>query len=279
MTGGNRVVLTGTGVPVPDPERAGAGTLVEIDGVRIQVDAGRGTVARLTAAMASVQTLDVVLLTHHHSDHLVGLADLVLSRWLAGAHHTTIVAPAGPTARFAARLLDPWQDDIAVRIEHADHDGPPAVDVVDFEATSSPAEVWRSGDVVVTAVAVHHEPVRPAVAYRVDGASGSVVVSGDTMVCDEVEALAAGADVLVHEVRLRSFADAAVGTHYEPIAAYHADAIDLGASAERSGVARLVLTHFIPPPIDGYEPFVAEVRDGGFTGELVAGDDLTTVAW
>ena len=276
---GNRVVLTGTGVPVPDPDRAGAGTLVELDGVRIQVDAGRGTVQRLTAAMAPVQTLDVVLLTHHHSDHLVGLADLVLSRWLANAHNTTIVAPAGPTARFAAGVLDQWQDDIAVRIEHAGHDGAPTVAVQAFDAGPTPTEVWRSGAVAVSAVAVHHEPVRPAVAYRIDGPSGSVVVSGDTAVCGEVEALAAGADVLVHEVRLRSFAEAAVGTHYEPIAAYHADAIDLGASAERAGVGRLVLTHFIPPPIDGYEPFVDEVRRGGFTGELVAGDDLTTVAW
>ena len=33
----------------------------------------------------------------------------------------------------------------------------------------------------------------------------------------------------------------------------------------------------IPPPLDGYEPFVAEVRRGGFTGELVAGPDLTEV--
>jgi ribonuclease Z len=78
---------------------------------------------------------------------------------------------------------------------------------------------------------------------------------------------------------LRSFAEAVVGTHYEAIAAYHADAVDLGAAAARAGVRRLVLTHFIPLPIDGYEPFVDEVRRGGFTGELVAGDDLTTVTW
>lgn len=275
----NRVVLTGTGVPVPDPHRAGAGTLVELDDVRLQVDAGRGTVQRLTAAMAPVQTLDVVLLTHHHSDHLTGLADLVLTRWLGGAHTTTIVAPAGPTSRFAAEVLDQWSDDIAVRIEHADHDGPPAVEVVEFDAADVPQEVWRAGDVVVSAVSVHHEPVLPAVAYRIDAPSGSVVVSGDTAVCDEVERLAAGADVLVHEVRLRSFAEAVVGTHYEPIAAYHADAVDLGACAQRAGVGRLALTHFIPPPVDGYEPFLDEVRSGGFTGELVAGDDLTTIAW
>jgi ribonuclease Z len=276
----NRVVLTGTGVPVPDPARAGSGTLVDIDGVRLQVDAGRGTVLRLAGAQVPLPSLDAILLTHHHSDHLVGLADLVLSRWLAGGHRTTIVAPGGPTARFAAGVLDQWQDDIAVRIAHAGHDGAPTVEVVAFDATTSPGEVWRSGDVTVTAVAVHHEPVLPAVAYRIDGPTGSVVVSGDTRVCAEVEALAAGADALVHEVRLRSFADAVVGTHYEAIAAYHADAVDLGAAAQRTGVARLVLTHFIPPPsADGYAPFIEEVRQGGYTGELVAGDDLTTVTW
>lgn len=275
----NRVVLTGTGVPVPDPERAGAGTLVELDGVRLQVDAGRGTVMRLTGSITPVASLDAVLLTHHHSDHLVGLADLVLTRWVAGAHTTTIVAPEGPTSRFATGLLDQWQDDIAVRIEHADHGGPPEVDVVAFEAPAGPTEVWRSGEVTVTAVSVHHEPVLPAVAYRIDGPGGSVVVSGDTAVCDEVEALAEGADVLVHEVRLRSFAEAVVGTHYEAIAAYHADAVDLGGLAQRAGVGRLVLTHLIPPPVDGYEPFVEEVRRGGFAGELVAGPDLTTVTW
>lgn len=275
----NRVVLTGTGVPVPDPERAGAGTLVELDGVRLQVDAGRGTVMRLAGAMTPPQSIDVVLLTHHHSDHLTGLDDLVLTRWIGGAHVTTIVAPEGPTSRFAAGILDPWQDDIAVRVAHADHDGPPAVDVVTFTAGPSPIEVWRSGDVAVTAVSVHHEPVLPAVAYRIDGSSGSVVVSGDTQVCAEVEALAEGADVLVHEVRLRSFAEAVVGTHYEAIAAYHADAVDLGAAAQRAGVGHLVLTHFIPPPAEGYEPFVEEVRSGGFTGDLVAGPDLTTVTW
>ena len=275
----NRVVLTGTGVPVPDPERAGAGTFVEIDGVRIQVDAGRGTVMRLAGAMVPLPSIDAVLVTHHHSDHLTGLADLALTRWIGGGHVTTIVAPSGPAARFAEGLLDEWSDDIDVRVEHAGHDGPPSLEVVAFDPPSTPTEVWRKGDVTVTAMSVHHEPVLPAVAYRIEGPSGSVVVSGDTQVCDEVEQLASGADVLVHEVRLRSFAEAAVGTHYEHIAEYHADAVDLGASAERAGVAHLVLTHFIPPPTRGYDEFVAEVRQGGYTGDLVAGPDLTTVAW
>lgn len=275
MTG--RVVLTGTGVPVPDPERAGAGTLVQLGGVTLQVDAGRGTVNRLVGALVQPQQIDVVLLTHHHSDHLTGLADLVLTRWIAGAHRTEIVAPAGPTARFAETLLDQWADDIAVRLEHGRHGEPPTVAVQAFEPTADPTLVWHHGDVRVSAVAVHHEPVLPAVAYRIDGPDGSLVVSGDTVVCPEVEQFAAGADVLVHEVCLRAFTEAAAGSRFDAIARYHADAVDLGAMAQRAGVARLVLTHFIPPPVDGYGAFVDEVRQGGFTGELIAGPDLTEV--
>src|SRR4029079_8301920 len=118
-----------------------------------------------------------------------------------------------------------------------------SVALVAFAAGSEPVEVWRSGDVVVSAIAVHHEPVLPAVAYRIDGPSGSVVVSGDTRVCPEVERLAAGVDVLVHEVCLRAFAQAMADTHYGTIAEYHADAVALGASAERGGVKTLDINH------------------------------------
>ena len=127
---------------------------------------------------------------------------------------------------------------------------------------------------------MHHEPVAHAVAYRVDGPDGAVVVSGDTIVCDEVEALARGAEVLVHEIFLRSLTEATRSSaHLQKLAAYHADGVDLGAMAARSGVPRLLLTHLIPPPGDDYDEFVAEVRAGGFEGEVIVGPDLTSVAF
>jgi ribonuclease BN (tRNA processing enzyme) len=62
--------------------------------------------------------------------------------------------------------------------------------IEEFAASSRPEVVWAHGDVVVSSIAVHHELVVPAVAYRVDHPRGAVVVSADTRVCDEIAMIA-----------------------------------------------------------------------------------------
>ena len=108
-----------------------------------------------------------------------------------------------------------------------------------------------------------------------------MVISGDTRVCDEVEHLSRGADVLVHEAcRTTKLAGAIAGSSFETIFSYHADTVPLGGMAERAGVPHLLLTHLIPPPADaeGSEAFAADVREGGYTGRVTVGEDLTTVS-
>lgn len=271
------VTLTGTGTPLPVPGRAGPGTLLRCGEWTGQVDAGRGTVLRLAELGVRCPQIGLLALTHYHSDHLVGVADLVLTRWVQGGNDPLVVlAPEGPTSRFAHRVLDIWADDIEVRQLHARRPAPPPLDIRSFDAPAEPTVVWRSGDVEISAVAVRHEPVEAAVAYRFDMADGAVVVSGDTRVCPEVERLAAGAQVLVHEA-CRSEAVRARGKDY--IAEYHADTVHLGTMAERTGVATLVLTHLEPAPLTEHDvnAFAEDVRRGGFTGNLIVGEDLTTV--
>ena len=105
------VTLTGTGVPIPAPGRAGAGALVRCGDVALQFDAGRATTTRLVDAGVPPHALTALLLTHVHSDHVVDLADVVITRWIEQQLHPsgplTIVAPEGATARFARRVLDP----------------------------------------------------------------------------------------------------------------------------------------------------------------------------
>ena len=139
--------------------------------------------------------------------------------------------------------------------------------------------MWTSagGEVIVRAVAVHHEPVEDAVGYRVDTPDGAVVISGDTRVCDEIEALCAGAAVLVHEAcRTTRLHDVVAGTVFERIFSYHADTVALGAMAQRAGVPHVVLTHLIPPPAtpEDEAAFADDLRAGGYTGRVTVGADL-----
>lgn len=277
------VVLTGTGTPNPDPRRAGPGTLIRVGARAFQVDAGRATVLRLAAVVSELTSIERVLLTHHHSDHLTGLADLVLTRWTMEFPEAPlpILAPEGATADFARRLLDVWAPDIATRAGYEVEAPPPRVQVEAFSASSEPAVVWRDDTVTISAVAVHHEPVDPAVAYRIDGPDGAVVVSGDTRACDEVARLAAGADVLVHEVFRTRMLERVLeqSARIRKVAAYHADSVEVGRVAARAGVKVLVLTHLIPGPTTSKleASFAKDARDGGFGGEVLVGRDLDRV--
>lgn len=116
------VILTGTGVPHPMAGRAGAGALVRCGDIALQFDAGRATVLRLMEAGTPPHALAAVFVTHVHSDHVVDLADVAMTRWvqqqLATSGPLVVVAPEGPTARFVRRMLEPCDDDPALREAH-----------------------------------------------------------------------------------------------------------------------------------------------------------------
>lgn len=267
-----RVTLTGTAGPQASAERAQAGTLVSTGDMLLQFDAGRGTVMRLTELGVQLPQLTALFITHHHSDHLLDLADVVHTRWMHRGGALEIVVPEGPASRFCERVLEPWDEDLRGRMQFQGREDYPVVNVSAFQAASSPAIVWKQDDVSVSSVRVHHGNVEPSVAYRVETADGVVVISGDTVVCSEMEQLAVGADALVHSV-LRSPPGDRDGRP-----AIHADSVQLGAMARRIGVRTLMLTHLLPPPHDDSDlnAFVADAREGGFEGEVVIGPDLTS---
>jgi ribonuclease Z len=279
------ITLTGTGVPHVSPGRAGPGVLVRHGDTALQFDAGRGTVLRLVEAGSACHQLAAMFLTHVHSDHVIDLADVVMTRWIEGTLHPSgplpIVAVEGLATRFAAVMLEPYSDDIAMRVEHVQPTGPEVL-VKGFALPTDPTEVWRSeaGDVRVEAMAVHHEPVLEAVAFRVTTTDGVVVISGDTRVCDEMRDFARHADVLVHEAcRATALAPLTKGTPFEHIFDYHADSRQLGRLAAEAGVRHLVLTHLIPAPstAEDEDGFVQDIRAGGYLGPLTVGHDLFTI--
>lgn len=149
-----------------------------------------------------------------------------------------------------------------------------------------PVEIYPVDDagVRISAILVQHAPVFPALAYRVDTPSGSVVFSGDTGPCDNVVRLAAGADYLVHEViDVDSIAGrVAKLPNRESIINHltesHTSPEDAGRVAARAGVKTLVLSHLVPG--DGEiaeEKWEARARSE-FDGDVVCGVDLDQFA-
>lgn len=276
-----RVVITGTGIPAPlDPGRAGAGVLVHTDDLVLQFDVGRATTLRIAALGLACTDVSAVFLTHHHSDHLIGLDDLLMTRWFddpGPGGHLAIICPGGPCVRFCERMLDRWDDDLAVRRANEHQQTGPKPLVKSFEAASTPQTIWRADAVSVRAVTVHHEPVIPSVAYRVCTPAGDIAISGDTRVCDEFTELARGAQVVIHEAMCTELLPE--DPEWLPVIEYHADAAQLGEMAAVLQTPVLMLTHLLPPPrtVAEEQLYARRVRAGGFRGELVVGRDLDCV--
>jgi ribonuclease Z len=273
------VIITGTGTPMITVDRAGPGCLVRYGDINLQFDAGRNTAARLLAAGVTVGELTAVFLTHYHSDHVVGLQDIVLSHWVsdfADKHERLdVVAPNGPSTRYLERMLAPWDDDLEVRALHSPRSPDPKMDIVGFDVPDHPVEVWSKGDVRVLAGQVRHEPVIGAVGYRIETPDGTVTITGDTKVCPEVAALAGGSDIVVYEAMRIDF----VQPGLRHIGSYHADTPEIGKQMEELGVARLMLTHLIPQPAneEDKQGFVDDLRGAGYTGEIIVCDDLSSM--
>lgn len=134
--------------------------------------------------------------------------------------------------------------------------------------------------VTVSAVLAQHAPVFPALGYRFDTPQGSVVFSGDTGPCENIVRLAHGADILVHEIidlelltgRLTHLPNHETVRHQ--LARSHSAPADVGATATKSGVKTLVLSHLVPGEYSNSEAeWEAKVRPY-FDGEIVCGVDL-----
>lgn len=269
------IVLTGTGSPLPDADRAGPSTLVKADDTHILVDAGRGVVMRMAGAGSLPGLLAGVLITHLHSDHVCALNDVITTHWVMtqGAAVLRVFGPVG-TGEFVERQLHALEADIGYRIAH--HDvltNPPWVEVTELE----PGDSFALGEVVITTAATEHAPVRPTIGYRLAHGGSTVALVGDTIPCAGVDELARDADLYVQTVIRRDIVEAIGHPMMQDILDYHSGVVEAAQTAARVGARRLALTHMVPAPTaEQYPEWIARAAEH-YGGEIIIGDDLTTI--
>ena len=281
-----QIVILGTGTPIPDPDRSGPAVVITVDSVAYLFDAGVGTVRRAAAAgRKGVKAFapsnpngqpsprfDRVFLTHLHSDHTLGLADVIFTPWIQG--RTTPLDIYGPpgTSRLVNGILDGNTEDITERL-HA-FGGPPTDGWKGIVHEISEGVVYQDSRVTINAFAVPHADWKFAFGYRIKTPDRVIVISGDARATPVIAQQCRGCDVLIHEV----YSDAGFATIPKVRQAYHSrahtSATQLGDIATEAKPGLLILIHQLFFGSSD-ETLLAEVRSR-FKGRVVSARDLDT---
>ncbi|HTS76356.1 MAG TPA: MBL fold metallo-hydrolase [Bryobacteraceae bacterium] len=268
-----RLILLGTGTPNPEPDHSGPAVAI-VSGTSVYiVDAGPGVVRRAAQAGIGMDQLTRVFITHLHSDHTVGLPDLIFTPAVTGRREPLeIYGPPG-LRPMVSHIMKAWTKDMQIRL----HGLEPAVKEAYIVHTHEikPGEIYSDATARVSAIAVSHGSWKYAYGYRFDVGGKVIVISGDTTFSENLIAAAQGCDILVHEFYSQKGWESRTPDWQHYHAAFHTSAPDVGKLATRVQPKKLVLYHELPmgqPP----EEVLREVRQY-FHGEVIYGKDLSVI--
>lgn len=282
----SRVVMLGTGTPNPTPERMGPCAAVIVDGQAYLVDFGVGLVRRAAEMTArGIEALAAAkltrgFLTHLHSDHTLGLPDLILTPWvLKRSEPLKLFGPAG-TEAMVDHLLKAYAVDIQSRqdgLEQANQVG------IQVEVTEiDEGVVYQDERVTVEAFRVNHPPFE-AYGYKFTCPDKVIVFSGDTTPTDNIIQWAQGCDILVHEVFSAKGVKRRSPVWQKYHTSVHTSSVQLGELASQIKPRTLVLNHqlFFRVPdeegqvisaLDREREMIREIQQN-YRGEVISARD------
>jgi ribonuclease BN (tRNA processing enzyme) len=272
---GIAVQVLGSGGPELQDKRASSSYLVWEDGqARALIDAGGGSALRFGESGATMSQLDVILFSHLHVDHSGDFPVLVKSSWFEDRKRALpVYGPPGneyfpSTTEFVYDFFGDKQGAYRYLSELlvAGEEGSYKLQPHNVVAGSTPAEVWRNGEIVASAVRVIHGGV-PALAWRVELHGKSIVFSGDTNGDGEgLVRLAKNADLFVAH---NAVPEGATGVERR----LHMPPSVIGQIAENAQVKKLVLSHRMLRTLGKESQTEAEIRKH-YSGPLTFANDL-----
>lgn len=276
-----KVIILGSGTPIPDPSRSGPCVAIVINGQAYLFDAGAGVVRQAEAAAEKfgIEALDAthltrLFITHLHSDHTLGYPDLILTPWVVGRREPLEVYGPKGTAAMTGHLKQAYAADIHIRTNGMEglNDAGLAVKVHEIEGAGV---VYKDANVTVRSIVVKHGSWPQAFGYAIDAGGRRIVISGDTRPTQAIVDACNGCDVLVHEVysedRYNVVFGAVRGEYHR---SFHTSTRELAELASKAKPKLLVLYHQLyfgdPAEVD----LVKEIQRA-YSGAVVNGRDLT----
>ncbi len=275
-----KVVLLGTGNPNPSPFQSGNSIAIIVNETPYIVDFGPGLI-RQAAAMSpryggKIKALDVknikhAFLTHLHSDHTTGYADLILTPWVMGRNEPLeVYGPVGIND-MTKNILEAYKQDIQYRLKGDE----PANDQgwrVNSHEFIKEGVIYKDSNVTVEAFPVIHGSWPNAWGFRFTTPDKVIVISGDTKPCEKLIEYSKGADILIHEVYYKKGYDTKPEVWKKYHAGHHTSTIELGEIANEAKPKIVVMYHILFWGATD-EDLLKEIREI-YKGKVVVGKDL-----
>ena len=199
-----KLVLLGTGSPFADPTKSGPSLAIVVNNTSYIVDCGPGVVRRAAEASKlgfpslEASQLKTLFITHLHSDHTIGLADIILTPAVLDRNAPiSIYGPVG-SKKMTDDLMSAYKEDIAIRINGLEKGDAIAYQVYTNEIKEG--QIYKDSNLTVTAFNVQHGQWDNAFGFVFQTKDKKIVISGDCTYSENLIKYAKDCDILVHEV-------------------------------------------------------------------------------
>ncbi len=272
-----RVVVLGSGTPIPDARRAGTSLALVHRGRSYLFDVGPGAMqnavrARYRHDIPSLYPSQVccLFLTHLHSDHTLDYPELAFRLWWRRPAPLRAYGPTGLDG-MTESLYAMMAADTLLRTTGPQPVANPELYRVEVSEIEDGFVLEKDG-LRIEAFDVNHGAIRPAFGYRIDTPDRSIVISGDTAYSDALVERARGVDLLFHEV----ISDTGLARNAPEWQAYHrkvhTPASEVARIANETRPGLLVLYHGLYYGVP--EATVLDEVRALYDGEVVLADDL-----
>ena len=273
---GTQLILLGTGTPFADPNKSGPSLAIVVNNTSYIVDCGPGVVRRAAEAKElgfpslEAAQLKKLFITHLHSDHTAGLADMIFTPAVLDRNAPLFIYGPPGIKNMTQHILEAYKQDIQIRVNGLEKGDAIAYKVNVKEINEG--VIYQDSNIQVTAFKVSHGNWKYAFGYVFKTADKKIVISGDCNYSENLVKYAKDCDILVHEVYSDAGLKKRTKRWQDYHSTFHTSTYQLAEIANKVKPKLLILNHQLSFGMS-LESMKEEVKSK-YKGAVVNGADL-----